>query len=144
MGPEAHSFQHLPVCQDARQTGICREADKFHHRPSLRGVSCSFWLLRFDEIQTHLNPGLQVSSKSIPFRSYKHEPSHRAAGKSHGPRMRLRKCLVIAFRACAYDQVISNDSTAHVPVHHEREPAEHALLVYGIDPAQECSDSYRY
>jgi hypothetical protein len=104
----------------------------------------SFWRFGYDEIETSLNPGLEVPSRPVTFRSYVKEPSHWTTGEIHGPRVGLRERFFVFFRPSANNQVIANDSTAHVPVHHERESAEHALLVYAVDPAQECSDSYRY
>src|SRR5712692_5786011 len=92
-------------------------------------------------MQAALNPGLEVPSQSVSFRTDVHEASHRATREIHRPCMGLRVRSLIFVRPCAHDKVFVNYPTAHVPVDHERESVEHALLFQRMRSKQQCADS---
>jgi hypothetical protein len=79
-------------------------------------------------MQTPSNPGLQIPIRTVPLGTYVHEAAHRAAAEIHGSRMRLRDGRSILVGSSANNKVLADNPTAHVPVHHERESAEHPLL----------------
>src|SRR6266581_8333557 len=93
-------------------------------------------------MQASLNPCLQIPSGPVPRRGYVDETSHRAAGEVHGPRMWLRECCIVLLEPRAYHKVLINDPTAHVTFHHERESAEHPLLLERVGPAHEGTNSF--
>jgi hypothetical protein len=58
------------------------------------------------------------------------EASKRAPGEVHGSGVRLADGLGVRLRTDSNHELVSDDATAHVPAHHEGEPAEHPLLHY--------------
>jgi hypothetical protein len=79
-------------------------------------------------MQAALNPRPEFRTGSVTLRTNVDEASHWSAGEIHGPRMWLRDCFMVGGWARTDDKVLAHYPTAHMTVHHERQPANHSLF----------------
>jgi hypothetical protein len=83
------------------------------------------------------------SSQTASRRRYINKTAHWAASKIHWTRMWPRECGFEFVESRTDNEVITDNSAAHVAVQHERESAEHPLFLQRTLVFEKNADSLR-